>query len=59
MIYTYSIKIQTDLSEGEILINAMSEDEAMAIPEMEWLDGFHPEIEGNEILYIIPTSEGI
>ena len=59
MIYTYSIKIQTDLSEGEILINAMSEDEAMAIAEMEWLDGFHPEIEGNEILYIIPTSEGI
>ena len=59
MIYTYSIKIQTDLSEGEILINAMSEDEAMAIAEMEWLDGFHPEIEGNEILYIIPTGEGI
>ncbi|MBQ5839686.1 MAG: hypothetical protein IIW42_06650 [Bacteroidaceae bacterium] len=59
MIYTYSIKIQTDLSEGEILVNAMSEDEAMAIAEMEWLDGFHPEIEGNEILYIIPTSEGI
>jgi hypothetical protein len=59
MIYTYSIKIQTDLSEGEILVNAMSEDEAMAIAEMEWLDGFHPEIEGNEILYIIPTGEGI
>ena len=59
MIYTYSIKIQTDLSEGEILVNAMSEDEAMAIAEMEWLDGFHPEIDGNEILYIIPTSEGI
>ena len=59
MIFTYSIKIQTDLSEGEILVNAMSEDEAMAIAEMEWLDGFHPEIEGNEILYIIPTSEGI
>ena len=59
MIYTYSIKIQTDLSEGEILVNAMSEDEAMAIAEMEWLDGFYPEIEGNEILYIIPTSEGI
>ena len=59
MIYTYSIKIQTDLPEGEILVNAMSEDEAMAIAEMEWLDGFHPEIEGNEILYIIPTSEGI
>jgi hypothetical protein len=59
MIYTYSIKIQTDLSEGEILVNAMSEDEAMAIAEMEWFDGFHPEIEGNEILYIIPTSEGI
>lgn len=59
MIYTYSIKIQTDLSEGEIHVNAMSEDEAMAIAEMEWLDGFHPEIEGNEILYIIPTSEGI
>ena len=59
MIYTYSIKIQTDMSEGEILVNAMSEDEAMAIAEMEWLDGFHPEIEGNEILYIIPTSEGI
>ena len=59
MIYTYSIKIQTDLSEGEILVNAMSEDEAMAIAEMQWLDGFHPEIEGNEILYIIPTSEGI
>jgi hypothetical protein len=59
MIYTYSVKIQTDLSEGEILVNAMSEDEAMAIAEMEWLDGFHPEIEGNEILYIIPTSEGI
>ena len=59
MIYTYSIKIQTDLSEGEILVNAMSEDEAMAIAEMEWLDGFHLEIEGNEILYIIPTSEGI
>ena len=59
MIYTYSIKIQTDLSEGEILVNAISEDEAMAIAEMEWLDGFHPEIEGNEILYIIPTSEGI
>ena len=59
MIYTYSIKIQTDLSAGEILVNAMSEDEAMAIAEMEWLDGFHPEIEGNEILYIIPTSEGI
>ena len=59
MIYTYSIKIQTDLSEGEILVNAMSEDEAMAITEMEWLDGFHPEIEGNEILYIIPTGEGI
>ena len=59
MIYTYSIKIQTDLSDGEILVNAMSEDEAMAIAEMEWLDGFHPEIEGNEILYIIPTSEGI
>ena len=59
MIYTYSIKIQTELSEGEILVNAMSEDEAMAIAEMEWLDGFHPEIEGNEILYIIPTSEGI
>ena len=59
MIYTYSIKIQTDLSEGEILVNAMSEDEAMAIAEMEWLDGFHPEIEGNEILYIIPISEGI
>ena len=59
MIYTFSIKIQTDLSEGEILVNAMSEDEAMAIAEMEWLDGFHPEIEGNEILYIIPTSEGI
>lgn len=59
MIYTYSIKIQTDLSEGEILVNAMSEDEAMAIAEMEWLDGFHPEIEGNEILFIIPTSEGI
>ena len=59
MIYTYSIKIQTDLSEGEMLVNAMSEDEAMAIAEMEWLDGFHPEIEGNEILYIIPTSEGI
>jgi hypothetical protein len=59
MIYTYSIKIQTDLSEGEILVNAMSEDEAMTIAEMEWLDGFHPEIEGNEILYIIPTSEGI
>ena len=59
MIYTYSIKIQTDLSEGEILVNAMSEDEAMAIAEMEWLDGFHPEIEGNEILYVIPTSEGI
>ena len=55
MIFTYSIKIQTDLSEGEILVNAMSEDEA----EMEWLDGFHPEIEGNEILYIIPTGEGI
>ena len=34
MIYTYSIKIQTDLSEGEILVNAMSEDEAMAIAEM-------------------------
>ena len=50
MIYTYSIKIQTDLSEGEILVNAMSEDEAMAIAEMEWLDGFHPEIDGNEIL---------
>ena len=59
MIYTYSIKIQTDLSEGEIFVNAMSEDEAMAIAEMEWLDGFHPEIEGNEILFIIPTSEGI
>ena len=59
MIYTYSIKIQTDLSEGEIFVNAMSEDEAMAIAEMEWLDGFHPEIEGNEILYIIPTGEGI
>ena len=59
MIYTYSIKIQTDLSEGEILVNAMSEDEAMAIAETEWLDGFHPEIEGNEILYIIPTCEGI
>ena len=59
MICTYSIKIQTDLSEGEILVNAMSEDEAMAIAEMEWLDGFHPEIEGNEILYIIPTGEGI
>ena len=59
MIYTYSIKIQTDLSEGEILVNAMSEDEAMAIAEMEWLDGFHPEIEGNEILYVIPTGEGI
>ena len=59
MIYTYSIKIQTDLSEGEILVNAISEDEAMAIAELEWLDGFHPEIEGNEILYIIPTSEGI
>ena len=59
MIYTYSIKIQTDLSEGEILVNAMSEDEAMAIAEMEWLDGFHPEIDGNEILYIIPTGEGI
>ena len=59
MIFTYSIKIQTDLSEGEILVNAMSEDEAMAIGEMEWLDGFHPEIEGNEILYIIPTGEGI
>ena len=59
MIYTYSIKIQTDLSEGEILVNAMSEDEAMAIAEMEWLDGFHPEIEGNEILNIIPTGEGI
>ena len=59
MIYTYSVKIQTDLSEGEILVNAMSEDEAMAIAEMEWLDGFHPEIDGNEILYIIPTSEGI
>ena len=59
MIYTYSIKIQTDLSEGEVLVNAMSDDEAMAIAEMEWLDGFHPEIEGNEILYIIPTSEGI
>ena len=59
MIYTYSIKIQTALSEGEIHVNAMSEDEAMAIAEMEWLDGFHPEIEGNEILYIIPTSEGI
>ncbi|MBO5824538.1 MAG: hypothetical protein J6Q93_06245 [Prevotella sp.] len=59
MIYTYSIKIQTDLSEGEILVNAMSEDESMAIAEMEWLDGFHPEIDGNEILYIIPTSEGI
>ena len=52
MIYTYSIKIQTDLSEGEILVNAMSEDEAMAIAEMEWLDGFHPEIEGNEILLL-------
>ena len=52
MIYTYSIKIQTDLSEGEILVNAMSEDEAMAIAEMEWFDG-------NEILYIIPTGEGI
>ena len=59
MICTYSIKIQTDLSEGEILVNAMSEDEAMAIAEMEWLDGFHPEIEGNEILNIIPTGEGI
>ena len=59
MIYTYSIKIQTDLSEGEILVNAMSEDEALSIAEMEWLDGLHPEIEGNEILYIIPTSEGI
>lgn len=59
MIYTYSIKIQTDLSEGEILVNAMSEDEAMAIAEMEWLDGFHPGIEGNEIIYIIPTGEGI
>jgi hypothetical protein len=59
MIFTYSIKIQTDLSAGEILVNAMSEDEPMAIAEMEWLDGFHPEIEGNEILYIIPTSEGI
>ena len=59
MIYTYSIKIQTDMSEGEILVNAMSEDEAMAIAEMEWLDGFHPEIEGNEISYIIPTGEGI
>lgn len=47
------------MSEGEILVNAMSEDEAMAIAEMEWLDGFHPEIEGNEILYIIPTGEGI
>jgi hypothetical protein len=59
MIFTYSIKIQTDLSAGEILVNAMSEDEPMAIAEMEWLDGFHPEIEGNEILYIIPTGEGI
>ena len=59
MIYTYSIKIQTDLSEGEILVNAMSEDEAMAIAEMEWLDGFHPQIDGNAILFIIPTSEGI
>ena len=59
MIYTYSIKIQTDLSEGEVLVNAMSDDEAMAIAEMEWLDGFHPEIDGNEILYIIPTGEGI
>ena len=59
MIFTYSIKIQTNLSEGEILVNAMSEDEAMVIAEMEWLDGFHPEIEGNEILFIIPTSEGI
>jgi hypothetical protein len=48
MIYTYSIKIQTDLSEGEILVNAMSEDEAMTIAEMEWLDGFHPKKEGNE-----------
>ena len=47
------------MSEGEILVNAISEDEAMAIAEMEWLDGFHPEIEGNEMLYIIPTSEGI
>ena len=59
MIYTYSVKIQTDLSEGYILVNAMSEDEALSIAEMEWLDGFHPEIEGNEILYIIPASEGI
>lgn len=59
MIYTYSIKIQTDLSEGEIFVNAMSEDEAMAIAEMEWLDGFHPQIEGNEILYIIPSGPGM
>ena len=59
MVYTYSVMIQTDLSEGYILVNAMSEDEALSIAEMEWLDGLHPQIEGNEILYIIPASSGI
>lgn len=59
MVYTYSIKIQTDMSEGDVFVCAMSEDEAIAIAEMEWLDGMHPHIEGNEILYLIPNGPGI
>ena len=55
---TYSIVIGTDETFGEVEVNASSEDEALALAEINWEDGEYPEISGNEVVFAVPSSSG-
>lgn len=55
---TYSIVIGTDETFGEVEVNASSEDEALALAEINWEDGKYPEISGSEVVFIVPSSSG-